>query len=479
MSEQQPAPGGITAVDLDGTLLRSDLLWEAAARHATSSGRGPFDVVRWAVRGRAHLKSELASRVPVDAGALPYRTEVVDELAGIARAGGRVILATAAARSHADPVAAHLGFVEAVLATDADGVNLRGDAKADAIEAYADGAPWTYWGDSLADVPVWRRSDAAVVVDAGRRVTQASEGLGVPVRHVRTDRPSTPLAWRSGLRVHQWAKNALVLVPLLTGHLLFEPEAVVKALAAVAAFSAMASAIYLINDLADLSADRAHATKRHRALAAGWISVRAALVAAAALVVVSVAIAAAIGWLFTAVVVVYAVATTLYSLWIKRKIVADVVGLAMLYTWRIIAGCAAINVVPSIWILAFSVFLFFSLAVMKRYAEIVNHDQSASGRDYHQIDAPLLLAIGTSSGMAAVLVAVLYLDSPQVYELYSFPPALWAVIPLLVYWIVRFWMVAARGGVDDDPLVFALTDRTSLMVFALIGVAGAVGMVVP
>ncbi|WP_062133851.1 UbiA family prenyltransferase [Demequina aestuarii] len=476
MSEHSPPTGGITAVDLDGTLLRSDLLWEAAARYSTTRPSAPFHVMRWAARGRARLKSELASRVSVDATAIPYRTEVVEELRAVAADGGRVVIATAAARSHAEPVAAHLGFVEAVLATDADGVNLRGPAKADALDDYAHGTPWTYYGDSLVDVPVWKRSGGAVVVDPSKRVQRAVAGLDIPVRTLVCEAPSTARAWRSGLRVHQWAKNALVLVPLLTGHLLVEPDAVVRALAAAIAFSMMASSIYLLNDLVDLPSDRAHATKHNRALAAGWISVRAALIVSMLLAVGSLAVAVAISWLFTGVILVYAVATTLYSLWIKRKIVADIVGLAMLYTWRIIAGCAAIAVVPSIWILAFSIFIFFSLATMKRYAEIVNHEQSASGRDYHLVDAPLLLAIGTSSGVAAVLVSVLYLDSAQVHELYAFPQALWAVIPLLVYWIVRFWMVAVRGGVDDDPLVFALTDRTSLIVFALIGVAGLVAL---
>ena len=477
MSPHPPPAHGITAVDLDGTLLRTDLLWEASAHHATSRVTGVLEIVRWAMRGRSHLKSELAARVRVDAAALPYKAEVVAELRQISEAGGPVVIATAAARSHAEAVADHLGFISAVLATDPGGANLKGEAKAEAIADYAHGQTWTYYGDSRADIPVWRRADAAVAVDPDRPARRALAAAPAQARIITSATPSTTSTWISALRVHQWTKNILVLVPLVTGHLLFEGGAALRASAAVGAFCMMASAIYLLNDLADIDADRAHPAKRSRASPSGLVSIPLALGASAALSVAALALSALLGWLFLGVIVAYAIGTTLYSVWIKRKIVADVVGLALLYTWRIIAGCVAIAVVPSIWILAFSVFVFLSLAVMKRFAEIINHGRSAAGRDYHEVDVPLLLALGMSSGVAAVLVAVLYLDSPQVHELYATPQALWAVIPLLVYWIVRIWMVAVRGGVDDDPLVFALTDRTSLIVFALIAVAAAMAMV--
>lgn len=453
-------------VDLDGTLIATDLLWESLVRYSTSKWSAPWNVLRWFVAGKARLKTELAERVDIDASLLPYKPEVVSELTKAKALGARLVLASASPIRHVQKIADHLGLFTGVLATEPAGPNLRSEAKAIAVDALLEGDPWSYYGDSLADVAVWRRAESAVIVDPPAAVSSAVGELGIPSRVIRTGRGQMTHVWARQLRIHQWAKNVLVALPLVTAHL-WEPVAILHTVIAFFAFGLAASAVYLWNDLRDLDVDRAHPTKRMRPLASGQVRIPTVLGVAFALAVGALILAIVVGWLFLAALLVYVAVTTLYTVWLKRKLVADVVTLALLYTWRIVAGCAAILVVPSIWILAFSTFLFFSLAVMKRFAELVNHASHAHGRGYRPDDAGILASIGASAGIASVLVVVLYLDSYQVRALYTHPQVMWALVPLLLFWITRAWMLAVRKRMHDDPVVFAVTDRTSLVLAAL------------
>lgn len=294
--------------------------------------------------------------------------------------------------------------------------------------------------------------------------------------------PGTVAVLARGLRVHQWAKNLLIAVPLVTAHRWDEPDLILSTLLAMAAFSLLASGTYLINDLLDLEVDRAHPTKRNRPLAAGHLSPGAGRVLAALLILGGGALALPLGTGFQAMLLGYLVTTLAYSLRLKRVPMLDVVVLAGLYSARILAGHAAVGIPHSEWLLAFATFLFLSLALVKRYAELRlmrdREQAGAAGRGYVVEDLPLLGQLGTAAGFLAVLVFALYINSGQVRVLYRYPEALWPVIPLLLYWVARVWREAHHGRMNADPVLYALTDRTSYAVGVLfvICVATATGL---
>ncbi len=277
-----------------------------------------------------------------------------------------------------------------------------------------------------------------------------------------------PLA--RALRIHQWLKNLLVFVPLVAAHEVLSGEAFLASLLAFFAFSFTASALYLVNDLADRDADRRHPTKRNRPIAAGELTPRAAIAWSAILLLAGFALAVALAGAFLGVLTLYAVSSLAYSALLKHREILDVLVLAGLYTLRILGGGAATGIPLSFWLLTFSIFLFFGLAVLKRHAELQSSlaegEEGAWGRGYRVDDVPLLLALGPASGFLAVLVLALYLNSAEVTVLYAQPGLLWLLCPLLLFWISRCWFVSHRGKMHEDPVVFAATDRASLAVAA-------------
>ena len=463
-------------VDLDGTLVRTDLLYES---YFGTIGAGPkhhVDCVRAAVRGRAALKRFLAEAGRVGYADLPYCPAVL-ELIGAARADGRpVFLATAADRRHAEGVAAHLGLFDGVFASDGE-INLSGPAKSARLNAEFALTGFDYVGNSACDLPIWRKARQAYAIRAGGRVEAALARSGVPAEvlgevhagAVRGRVRGRLRDWAKAIRMHQYAKNVLLFVPLLTAHV-YAAEAVVSALLGFLAFCACASGVYLLNDLVDLSADRAHPRKRFRPFARGAIPISHAVVAIPMLLGVATACALAVSLPFAVVLAGYLVLTTAYSLTLKRKMMVDIVVLAMLYTLRLVAGAVAASLVPSEWLLAFAVFVFLSLALMKRYVELrlMLHTRRAapSNRGYHVDDLSIVGALAAASAFNAVTIFALYIASPSVERLYTRPALLWLILPVLIYWMSRALMLAHRGVMHDDPLVFALRDRVSHLVGA-------------
>ena len=465
------------AVDVDGTLIRTDLLWESAAKHVLHTPWGWAQVIAWTASGKVNLKTRLAEHVDLDPALLPYKVEVVERLRTARADGAHLVMATAAARRYAHSVAEHLDVFDEVLATDPGGANMRSETKAATIDTHFGGEPWTYVGDSHRDLPVWDKAAGAIAVDISPMVSRGLGRMDIPVERLETSQPNRAKAWIKQLRIHQWVKNVLIFVPLLAAHLVFDIPSLLAAVLAFLSFSLVASSVYVWNDLSDLDADRRHKRKRNRPIAAGVIPVPQAVVAATLLAVGGFGLAFLVNWVFVLTLIGYAIATNLYSFWLKRKPMIDVTVLAMLYTWRIVAGCAAILVYPSLWLLAFSVFFFFGLALMKRYAELATTVGTPSGRGYGPSDPNLVMSLGVGSGLVSVLVATLYIDSEDVYAAYGFPEALWALVPLLLYWVARTWMVTIRLEMHDDPLVFAIRDRVSALVFAAIGAVWLVATV--
>ena len=472
----------VLAVDLDGTLLRTDSLWESLLLLLRERPLSLGPLVLALLKGRAEFKAHVAELTLPDVAALPLNEPLLDWLADERRAGRHLVLATAADQRIAAAVAERVGLFDAVLASDA-GRNLKGGSKANALVTRFGRGGFDYAGDAYADLPVWRAARRAIVV-GGPALERAARRVA-EVERVFAPGQGRPAALLRALRPHQWAKNLLILLPLLAAHRLDAPGLLAAVLAFIA-FGLTASAVYLINDLLDLGADRRHPRKCRRPFASGELPLAWGLMIAPLLLIAAMTLSLwALPPLFTLVLGGYFLLTSAYSFGLKRSPILDVLLLAALYTVRVIAGAAAVTVAPSFWLLAFSMFIFLSLALSKRYTELLGLLQrgelTAAGRGWHVDDLPLVQSLGTSAGLTCVLVLALYVDSAQAQRLYATPEALWLICPLLLYWISRLWFKTHRGEMHDDPVVFALRDRTSLLIGALaagIGLLATVGVIV-
>ena len=452
-------------VDLDGTLIRTDMLWECFVQ----AWRSPITVVRAFValvsRGKAAFKEVLARQATIDPATLPYRDDVLEFVHAQRAAGRHLILATAAHRTLADRVANHLGIFASVLATE-DRVNLSGDRKREALEAIFGKRGFDYIGDSRKDLPVFAAARRALLVGPSGPLLRKAQAVAEVSRVFATEGLSVKTLARA-LRLHQWSKNVLLAVPLLTAHQIFNLQAWANVGLAFLAFGLVASATYLVNDLSDLQADRRHAKKRDRPLASGRMPVSVGVGLAVALGISGAAIASAfLPVQFTLLLAGYVALTLAYTFDLKRRLFVDALALAVLYTFRILAGGAAVGVSVSEWLLMFSLFMFVSLAFLKRFVELegrIGSDRLA-GRGYAPVDLETIRTIGIASGLMSVLVFALYINSPAVSQLYRSPAVLWLICPLVFYWIARLWLLAARGKVHHDPVVFALMDWRSYVI---------------
>ncbi|WP_439533388.1 UbiA family prenyltransferase [Polymorphobacter sp.] len=457
-------------VDLDNSLIRTDLLYEAGFAYLGDHPRGIVPLLARLVEGKAAVKMHLARHVDIDATTLPYNADVLARIEAARAAGRPVHLASASPEKFVRAVAAHLAVFDDVHFTS-DGVNLGAANKARHLNGLFGEKGYDYIGDSRADLPVWRSAHSAIAIGP-------SSGVA---RQLRRDHPTAEIVpvergslktWLKALRVHQYAKNMLVFVPLIVGQHLGAQD-LGRALLAFIAFSLCASSVYIINDLVDLSSDRRHRSKKRRPFAAGTLALRQGAIAAPLLLLASFAVAIAVSPVFLGVLIVYFALTTAYSFSLKRKMIVDVVALAMLYTIRVVGGAAAISVTPSEWLLAFSMFMFTSLALIKRYVELAalldDSRPDPSNRNYKVADLPIVAALAAASGFNAVTVFALYVTSPKVQTLYRHPELLWVICPILMYWIARALMMAHRRHLDDDPIVFALKDKVSRITAITIG----------
>jgi 4-hydroxybenzoate polyprenyltransferase len=451
-------------VDLDGTLLSNDTLHDAALAVVLADWRVLLCLPGWLATGKAHFKQEIAARWVFDPATLPYNTDVLGLLVR-ERAGGRhIVLCTAADRRVAEVVAGHLGLFDEVMASDGV-VNLRGPTKAEALVHHFGQRGFTYIGNDMTDLAVWERAATAVVVGASKRVQRKLTRLKVEESIPRRTSIGSDLL--RALRPYQWSKNALCLVPLLASGSL-DPTAWFAAMEAVVAFCATASAIYVLNDFSDLAADRAHPRKSRRPFASGALSLPWGL----ALALTLLAVGALLGWVSGAlpVLVAYAGLSLAYTLRLKELPLVDVFVLAALYTLRVVAGGAASGHLVSLWLLGFSAFLFLSLGLIKRVSELSRlaaaEQTRAARRGYVVQDLGLLQQLGCASTFASAVVLSLYVQSDAALQAYGFPKALWASVPLLLFWQCRLWLATARGHMHDDPIVFATRDRVSWLTIA-------------
>ena len=470
MDARAPTTAPTIFVDLDGTLIRSDLLWETLFQSVREDPRVMLKIPGWARQGKAKLKWELARAATFDAAALPYREEVVAALRQARAEGRRVVLATGASEELALRVADHLDVFDAVMASD-ETINLTSERKLERILGECGQDGFDYYGNSREDLCLLEKAAEATVV-APDRAASRWQGRTGAARIDDLDGFLRPAL--KAMRPHQWMKNLLIFVPMVLTLEFFNFGLLAAAMLAFFSFSFAASSVYIVNDLLDLAADRRHKTKRHRPFASGTLSIRAGLGLAAGLLASAVAIALVLPAQFQLVLAIYMVTTTAYSFALKRMLLIDVLTLAGLYTVRVLAGQAACDIEPSFWLLAFSLFFFLSLALVKRFTELQDHgfgaDRSTTGRGYVDADLQTLGEAGMASGFVSVMVLALYVDSMEIKQHYSEPYFVWPLCPLVLYIIVRIWILARRQQMHDDPVVFILQDWRSQMMIGLGGI---------
>lgn len=458
-------------VDLDGTVIRTDLLHEGLL---ALLGRRPWLLALaplWLLRGgRRGLKDRVAALAALDVARLPYDSELLIWLRR-ERTERKVHLVTAAHDAIARQVAAHVGLFDEVIASDA-ATNLKGSAKAQRLVERFGARGFDYVGNASVDFAIWRECRRPVAANVKPAVASKLKRLNGDALIFSTLKVR-PRVFLRALRPHQWSKNILIFVPLILAHRLAEGPLLGKALLAFMAFSLVASAVYVLNDLVDLENDRAHPDKRRRPFAAGDLPVSVGAVAFPLLLLAGVGLAAAVSAELAAILAAYFVLTTAYSLRLKKILMADVVFLACLYGVRLLAGSHGLGVHLSHWLLAFSIALFSSLALAKRVTELRVLERqghtTAAGRGYAAIDREQLASIGSAAAYTSLAILMLYVNSEDVRALYKTPALLWLICPLLQYWMGRILLIANRGELHADPIVFALKDWPSYAVGAASG----------
>ena len=414
--------------------------------------------------GRARFKRFLAKTAPLDCSSLPYREPLVEWLREQARAGRPAILITAADQSIANSVQEHLQIFDKAIGSDGT-QNLKGRRKRELLDALFGPKNYVYAGDSRSDLAVWDGASAAVLIGPAVALAPAVQRAGTSIERSFA---SASTGWRTYLRqirLHQWAKNLLVFLPLALAHRLSDLHLLGQTALGFAGFSLAASGGYVLNDLLDLKNDRSHHKKCQRPLASGAIPIATGLAMSAGLLCGGLALVFTVSAVAAGCLLAYVSTSLAYSLCLKKRDIVDVLTLAALYTSRLIFGGVISRIHVSIWLAGFSIFMFLNLAFGKRACELRSLEmlqkRAASGRGYLVTDRPMIETMGICSGFISVLVLVLYMNSAEVAQLYSNSWLLWLIPPLVLFWVMRFWMYVERGLMTEDPLAFALKDKVS------------------
>jgi len=449
-------------VDLDGTLTPTDTLLESTIKLAKSSFFYVILLFFYVLQGRAKAKAFVGCKTSINAELLPYNQDLLDYITSEKEKGRKIVLATAAHASIANQVSEHLGIFDQVLATENNN-NLKGINKLQAIHELV-GPEFSYAGDSKADIPIWKKAKTAILVNTPRNLANLISAT-TPIEKAFYHEHPALTDWLRALRIHQWLKNLLLFVPLFTAFSFYDTHKIIYSFIAFFSFSFAASGTYIINDLFDLESDRAHPRKRNRPFAKGTIPIKKGLVLSIASLSTGIAMASLVSSNFLLMLLLYLALTSAYSWVWKGYMLIDVIVLSLLYTLRILSGAVAIEVSPSSWLLAFSVFMFLSLALVKRCAELVSlkaeNSTTTQGRDYNVRDLDVLWPLGVGSALCSIVIFGLFISSPETSTNYSTPQLLWLTAIGLLYWLSRLWIKTSRGEMDDDPVVYAVKDRGS------------------
>jgi 4-hydroxybenzoate polyprenyltransferase len=462
-------------VDLDGTLIESDLLEESCFAFLIKNPLRIFKLLKWLIHGKANLKQNIAKHIDINASTLPYNQQVVSLIKVEREKGRKIILATASHMRYAKKIGAHLKCFDQIFATEGN-INLSAHNKSTKLVEKLGEKKFDYVGNSNDDLEIWKKARYAYLVDPNKNVLRKAVSYHNIKKIIYTPKKNSLKTWIKAIRLHQWAKNLLIFVPLLASHKINDPQLFFNGILAFIFFGLCASHVYLFNDLIDINHDRKHPNKRFRPLASGLITTSSALIISVILIVIS--FAGALYTLpinFSLALLIYYCLTFIYSTILKRLIIIDVIALAALYTMRIVAGIFAFQSEFTFWILAFSMFIFLSLALVKRYAELYQHRQqkqqhSLHGRGYCTNDLEMISSLGASAGYLAIMVLALYIQDKNVANLYSNPQIIWLACPIMLYWVSRIWLLTHRGQMHDDPLVFTIKDPASWLVGIILGI---------
>ncbi len=458
-------------VDMDGTLINTDLLMEGFVAYIR---RNPFRIFYcfiWLLQGKVKLKNQIFSRIDFPYQTLPFNQSLLQFLREQKQSGRRLVLATASPLAAARSVAAMHPLFDEVYGTDA--VNLKGSNKQAMLSEKFGAQGFDYVGNSYADLPVFAGARYAYLVNGSRWLERRTGKVSRLKNYWPADRPNFLISSVKAIRAYQWVKNLLVFVPVITSHSLGSGNSIGKAFLAFLAFSFTASAGYVINDFFDLKSDRIHPRKCKRPFASGDLSLVAGTFLVILLLLCGVVTGALLSWHFLALLFMYFVLSLIYSVVLKRLVLLDVFVLALLYSTRVVGGGVATDIPISFWLIAFSTFLFLNLAFVKRFSELMKVEGTSGllerGREYLSDDLPLLRSMGVVSGFVSVVVFSLYINSPEILRLYTHPKFMWGISLLFLFWICRVWVVTNRGNMTDDPIIYALKDKVSYVIFILVG----------
>ena len=456
-------------VDLDGTLIKSDLMFESILILLKKNLFFLFAIPVWLLKGRPYLKVQLAKRVQVPIEQVPVNEEFHEFLQKEKDRGRKLVLISASNQTVVEQVSSHFDLFNECFGSN-ESTNLKANNKLARIQELNNGKSFSYAGNSSADLPIWKESAEVLLVNC----SQSLEGKIKTTNAKSFDSaPSQFNKLLETMRPHQWLKNLLVFVPLILSHQINQLDLLFLSIIAYVSFCLCASSVYLLNDMLDLKSDRQHTTKSKRAFAAGDLPLATGFFAGPLLFLMGVLFALLLPQSFLLVLMIYWLLTSLYSFCLKRLFLMDVITLAVLYTMRVIAGSAAISVQTTVWLITFSFFLFLGLALVKRVIELLNvigeGKQRIEGRAYLYTHIWLLSRIGKASSATAIIVFILYITAPETIQLYSSPLILWLICPLLMYLLFRIWQFAHTQKLEEDPVLFALTDRIGQVIAVVCG----------
>ena len=458
-------------VDLDGTLIKTDILHETFWAAFSKDWKTPFKALTKLLTGKAELKEYLSNISEIDIKLLPFNETVIEYIKRFRSKGGYAVLVTASNITIAKKIADHLGFFDEVHGSTSS-LNLKSEKKMEFLISHFGKKKFDYIGNSSADIPVWKYAFKAISVNASSNLKKACNKVNQNCEHLKTKSFHHPLLiYCTALRPHQWLKNTLVFLPMLAAHKITSLY-FLESFSAFIAFSLISSSVYITNDLLDLGADRIHPRKKNRPFASGSIPINHGIIIAPLLLLLGISVTFFINKFFLIVLLIYYTLTSAYSLVLKRKVIIDICTLAGLYTIRIIGGGAATQIGISFWLLSFSIFIFLSLAAVKRQAELVDLGKRGNlkiaGRSYSADDLPIVSIVALIAGFISILIIAMYVNSPEVLILYASPRILWGVCCVLLYWLIKMVIAGYRGEMHDDPLIYAIKNRMSQFVFLTI-----------
>lgn len=458
-------------IDLDGTLVSTDTLWESCLLFIKKHPLESWKLIQWLLLGKAYFKDKVAERLMPHAELLPINDEILKIAEEANHTERDVYLITAANQRIADSVSKRFNIFTAAIGSSG-GLNLSGKHKLRIIKNTVGNVEFDYIGNSKKDIPILEKSHTAIVYSSSKSLFKKLKKRNDNILNMNQGEGQKLKYWIKALRIYQWSKNILLFLALFMSHRILESDMFLKSIIAFFSFGFSASAVYILNDLFDLESDRQHPTKKERPFASGKLSVTNGITAIPILVILSFLLAIVfLPKLFTIVLIIYLLTTTSYSLYFKEILFVDVILLGTLYTLRIIAGGLATGIEVSSWLLGFSGFFFLSLAFMKRYTDLIlfknNSQEELFGRGYSVDDLDIVQKAGIASGFVSLLILALYITSEQVMVLYNRPLLMWLTIPIILYWLMCMWIETHRGKMTDDPIIYAVKDKNSYLVFFL------------